>query len=204
MLRRTDENILYVLIRRAGLLWTASHLSLASARLSCTPYNDDTADTLHLICLLREREGKTEWSCSLVPFCTLPASSSPLCSGSWWRMICDSKPKSLLIKGPPPLRQQCVLEQRGKRFVSSRREARRGFWQVSVTAEVWRESVCVFMCVHVCICHTNTHTLHRRRLTASWLWCGSRCHAPTIRRNQTLLLAALPSPRFCSHAQDHK
>ncbi len=152
--------------------------------------------------------GGTEWSCSLVLFYTLPASSSPLCSGSWWRMICDSKPKSLLTKGPPPLRQRCVLEQRGKRFVSSRREARGGFWQVSVTAEVWRESVCVCVClcvcVHVCICHTNTHTLHRGRLTAPWLWRGSRCHAPTIRHNQTLLLAAVPSPRFCSHSQDHK
>lgn len=96
------------------------------------------------------REEKMEWNCSLVPFCTLPTSSFPLCSGYWWRMICDSKPKFLLIKGPPPLRQQCVLEQRGKRFVSSRGEARRGFWQVTVTAEVWRECVCVFMCVHVC------------------------------------------------------
>ncbi len=64
--------------------------------------------------------------------------------------------------------------------------------------------LCVCVCVHVCICHTNTHTLHRGRLTAPWLWRGSRCHAPTIRHNQTLLLAALPSPRFCSHSQDHK
>ncbi len=64
--------------------------------------------------------------------------------------------------------------------------------------------VCLCVCVHVCICHTNTHTLHRGRLTAPWLWRGSRCHAPTIRRIQTLLLAAVPSPRFCSHSQDHK
>ncbi len=106
----------------------------------------------------RERGGETEWSCSLVLFYTLPASSSPLCSGSWWRMICDSKPKSLLTKGPPPLRQRCVLEQRGKRFVSSRREARGGFWQVSVTAEVWREGVCV--CVFVCVC-TRVHLSYK-------------------------------------------
>lgn len=105
-----------------------------------------------------EREvGETEWSCSLVLFCTLPASSSPLCSGSWWRMICDSKPKSLLTKGPPPLRQQCVLEQRGKRFVSSCREARGGFWQVSVTAEVWRESVCVFVWTRVHLSYKHAH-----------------------------------------------
>lgn len=104
-----------------------------------------------------EREvGETEWSCSLVLFCTLPASSSPLCSGSWWRMICDSKPKSLFTKGPPPLRQQCVLEQRGKRFVSSRREARGGFWQVSDCRSLKRKCVCV--CVNTCASVIQTRT----------------------------------------------
>lgn len=120
---------------------------------------------------VRGKRNKTALSLCFALFLSLflcfPTSSSPLCSGSCWRMICDSKPKFLLIKRPPPLCQQCVLEQRGKRSVSSRREARRGFWQVSVTAEVGRESVCVFVCVHVCwrlhLSYKHTHT--RARVT---------------------------------------
>lgn len=148
MLRRVDENILYILIRSAGLLWNGGHLSLASARLSCTRYNDDTADTLHLVCLLREREETALSSRFFFSAHLLP----PLCSGSTWKMMCDRKPKFPLIKRP----LWYILEQEGKRSVSSRREARRGFWQVSVTAEVEDECTCVHTCGRHRICHTNT------------------------------------------------
>lgn len=159
MLRRVDENIPYILIRRAGLLWNGGHLSLASARLSCTPYNDDTADTLHLVCLLREGG-----NCSLVRFFCSPTSSSLLrihVKNDMWQ-----KAKNPVNTRPLPLRQHYILEQE---------EARRGFWQVSMTAEAEDECTCVHTCGRHCICHTNTPTSRLERTDSS----------PTVARTHT-------------------
>lgn len=174
--------------------------------------------TLCTLYVFWERKEKKEWNCSLVPFCTLSFPTCFLLSSLLRFLVKDDMWQQAKIpvnkRASPSLPTVC-FRAAGKtlRFKSSW-SPERVLTGISDCRSRKRKCVRVYVCTRVLktasVIQTHTQTLHWRRLTAPWLWCGlahtrgSRCHAPTIRHNQTLLLAALPSPRFCSHSQDHK